>query len=62
MYSTNNLHFRTLARGAGAGRMRRNLDGSDVDISGISLDLPSGLDDDVIEEARNGEDEVLFQR
>lgn len=39
---------------------RRSVDGSDLDISGISLDLPTQEELDEI--IKHTEDEVLFQR
>ncbi|KAL8597857.1 hypothetical protein ACOMHN_061390 [Nucella lapillus] len=43
------------------GSRTRSLDGSDLDISGISLELPSVTPED-LEEVKYTEDEVLFER
>ncbi|XP_076462329.1 G-protein coupled receptor 157-like [Babylonia areolata] len=43
------------------GSGRRSIDGSDLDISGISLELPSATPEE-LEEVKYAEDEVLFER
>ena len=49
-----------MRRGIAKVSKRRSVDGSDLDISGISLDLPSTSED--LEEVKYTEDEVLFER
>ena len=49
-----------MRRGIAKASKRRSVDGSDLDISGISLDLPSTSED--LEEVKYTEDEVLFER
>lgn len=44
-----------------SGSKKRSLDGSDLDISGISLELPTVTPED-LEEVKYTEDEVLFER
>lgn len=41
---------------------RRSADGSDLDISGISLDLPTTEEMALEEEPKYTEDEILFER
>ena len=49
-----------MRRGIARVSKNRSVDGSDLDISGISLELPSTSEE--LEEVKYTEDEVLFER